>query len=461
MNSFRTFISCFFLLFSSSFYATDLVVNSSGQSGTYTTLSAALTAAASSGDRILIPSTITLIEDITINKSIDIMPLTADNYFYLEGDINITSNAGLEIRILGMNFSGDLVCSSGTASETNRCHLYFIDCNVTDPGTSELSAEQIGLAFHVLYCYMPDININLKFGEIIASHLNNFRVSYTDNNNYNDTVRIIANIFESQSSNFYTTSSGNYNRVFSIYDNLSHYFLIANNFFKYNIPGFSNGKLTITASNSSSNGNNEIINNTICNSPGTASNTPNGSCLIIDNTSPYPRNNINIFNNIFLSGNYYSTNSYVIGNRANAISSLPFVKYNLFSRSLGVSSFNFTNLNDTWPVQSMDASYASTFLIDANNYIVSSSLYDNTAYIDNNSGKGINGVLSNTGKNESSSYDLDMTRNDLGTYGGPYSMENYWDSTATGKARIYNLDMPFEIWSGQTPTIKASAVHTK
>jgi hypothetical protein len=101
-------------------YATDFVVNSSGQPGTYTTLSAALSAAASSGDRILIPSTITLIEDITINKSIDIMPQTEGNYFYLEGDINVTANAGLEIRILGMNLSGNLVCSAGTAVETNR-----------------------------------------------------------------------------------------------------------------------------------------------------------------------------------------------------------------------------------------------------------------------------------------------------------------------------------------------------
>ena len=52
-----------------------------------------------------------------------------------------------------------------------------------------------------------------------------------------------------------------------------------------------------------------------------------------------------------------------------------------------------------------------------------------------------------------------MTRNDLGTYGGPYSWDNYW-STASGSARIYNLDLPFEIWSGQ-PNVKADAVHQK
>ena len=57
-------------------------------------------------------------------------------------------------------------------------------------------------------------------------------------------------------------------------------------------------------------------------------------------------------------------------------------------------------------------------------------------------------------------YDLDMTVNDRGIYGGPYSIDNY-QSTAVGKARVYDLEMPFEIWNGQTPQVKAKAVHTK
>ena len=81
---------------------------------------------------------------------------------------------------------------------------------------------------------------------------------------------------------------------------------------------------------------------------------------------------------------------------------------------------------------------------------------------DQEDGRIISGMGMDKGFNSAQYYDLDMTRNDCGTYGGPYSMENYWnDSTATGKARIYHLDMPSEIWSGQTPTIKASAVHKK
>ena len=92
-----------------------------------------------------------------------------------------------------MNYSGDLNCSAGTATETNRCDLYFIDCNVSDPGTSELFADVEGLGFHVLYCNMPDLRVGFRFGEIIASRLEGFVVFPGNGVSYNDTIKIISN----------------------------------------------------------------------------------------------------------------------------------------------------------------------------------------------------------------------------------------------------------------------------
>ena len=63
----------------------------------------------------------------------------------------------------------------------------------------------------------------------------------------------------------------------------------------------------------------------------------------------------------------------------------------------------------------------------------------------------------------SSNYtDLDLTRNDIGILGGSHSWLNYWynDSTTTGKAVIRWVDLPSEIWPGQTINLKAEAVHT-
>ena len=53
----------------------------------------------------------------------------------------------------------------------------------------------------------------------------------------------------------------------------------------------------------------------------------------------------------------------------------------------------------------------------------------------------------------------ERTKNDMGRFGGPYTWDNYHGNTTSGKGRVYLLDMPFELWSGQTPTIKADAVH--
>ena len=55
---------------------------------------------------------------------------------------------------------------------------------------------------------------------------------------------------------------------------------------------------------------------------------------------------------------------------------------------------------------------------------------------------------------------LYMTINFIFNLFGPYSIDNYINTT-NGKSRIYDLDIPFEIWSGQTPTVKAKGVHTK
>ena len=93
--------------------------------------------------------------------------------------------------------------------------------------------------------------------------------------------------------------------------------------------------------------------------------------------------------------------------------------------------------------------------ISANNYLAPSVSYSTV------DGRATSGVAIDGGVNAIQYYDIDMSLNDIGTYGGPYSWDNYWDASATGKARVYGLEMPFEIWTGQTPTIKADAVHEK
>ena len=119
------------------------------------------------------------------------------------------------------------------------------------------------------------------------------------------------------------------------------------------------------------------------------------------------------------------------------------IMYNVFSCSTNNSSNNRGGIFYNTSLNS------SSF----NHYLVNNSQVTLTIQMVITSGTGIN-----QGNNSIEYYDIDMTRNDMGTYGGPNSWDNFHNS-ANGKARIFNLDVPSEVWMGQTPNLKADAVH--
>ena len=81
--------------------------------------------------------------------------------------------------------------------------------------------------------------------------------------------------------------------------------------------------------------------------------------------------------------------------------------------------------------------------------------------IDLNSGIVTNSNATNNGLDIMECRDIDDTQNDLGTWGGPHSWDNY-HSTATGKGRIIDIQMPSTIYGlpGVTFEVKSKAVRT-
>ena len=71
------------------------------------------------------------------------------------------------------------------------------------------------------------------------------------------------------------------------------------------------------------------------------------------------------------------------------------------------------------------------------------------------------GVISNAGSNmglDQIEYrDINNTRNDIGTSGGPHAWSNY--NTTTGKAAVFNLELPFQLYIGGNHNIKAKGFH--
>ena len=393
--------------------AADLYVNSSGSTGTYTTLTSALTAA-SDGDRIIVSTLINLIEDISIDKSVTITSSSSGNMFTLNGIMNVVATAQKEIRIIGADVTS-LTFTAGTATDANNCKFYFVDSDVAN----SVNTSVVGLSFNVLYCDMPTIYLAFRYGSIIGSSLSYFTLNAGTTTMQSDTTYIIANKF---------TSECNVN-------NRDHNYFIANNYF-YETNDY---QLRLAAAKLTGSGANYIVNNTFYHSS-SSSYGSNIYCNNVDHSNTY------IYNNFFRHG-YSGTSSSAtkhIGYTSMSSANEPIIRYNVFARPYS----NGNNGGVYWNTSLNSATY--------NNYLVHTS--GNT--VSTVDGRVTAGVGLDGGMPGINYYDIDISNNDVGTYGGPYSWDNYWD-TSTGRARVFSLDMPFEIWMGQTPTIKADAVHEK
>ena len=405
-------LTIFSLLFNFQTYASDIYVNSSGASGTYITLSGALQAA-NDGDRIIVSTLINLIEDVTISKSVTITSASSGSSFVLNGTMTIEAVANKEIRLIGAELD-ELSFTSGTATDATDCKVYLIDSQVS----TNISTTVTGLSLNLMYCTDSDLEVSFKYGSIIGSNIKSFFLQNGSGIAQNDTTKIIGNKFIYQG------------RI----ENQDHNFLIANNYFSNN----SYSQLYLNYAKVSNSGTSNIFNNTFVMPSGYRG---FGNNLEFGNNRDY--SNVNVFNNYFVHNGYSSSSTYNkhIGGSSLSTNNQPMVLYNVFVSNYGTNGGVYWNTN----LSNTNHNQAVTF--SGNTY--SSSTGKVTA------GKGIN-----EGNNGIEFYDIDMTRNDVGTYGGPYSWDNF-HNTATGKARVYNLDVPFELWMGQTPSLKADAVHQK
>ena len=398
--------------------AADLYVNSSGASGTYTSLGAAIQAA-NDGDRIIISTLMNLVENVTINKSVTINSATSGSMFVLNGTMTIQAAANKEIRVIGGDIT-TLNFTSGTASDSTACKFYLVDSQLDN----DINANIYGLSLNILYCQMGSVYVNMKFGSIIGSELSNFRLSSGSGTAQNDTTYIIANKFTARC------------RIY----NQDHNYFIANNFFNVS----NDLQLYLSYSKPSNSGWNNIVNNTFARYSNGYS--AYGNNLYLENSRDF--SNLNIFNNFFRHNNNSSSSNYYnshIGYSSIQTSYQPSVQYNVFSCP------NWTSSAGVYWNSSLNSS-------DFNNYFQNTSSYTYST-TDGRVTAGTNAI--NNGNPSIQYYDINMTRNDMGTYGGPFTWQNYHDTTANGRARVFDLDMPFEIWMGQSPTIKANAVHKK
>lgn len=386
-------------------FAADIYVNNSGQPGTWSTITLAL-AAAAPNDRIFVSPYGAYTENLNIVQNVTLTSAVSGTVFNLVGSITINGNANMDVRIIGCEASGGITCNTGAATLTNKANIYLSDCKFSTITGNDYCV------MHVLYCY--NTNITIRHGEIrgCTEGIGTITIPDGPNAGVGDTLFIVGN------------SCTRIN-----WQNNDNYFYISNNLVK--APGtVVSGTYAVYVTNHhySTVNNNLFINNTFQNNySGTA--TDYGATVYFTTTSN--RANIQWWNN--LVSNLYNSGTYSYCNYITGGSGTMQAYYNYFDSPVITIANTVGNVIGTYntPMAAFDEYGRAT---DAN---------------------GIN-----QGSPNLNNYDIDMTRNDRGTFGGPYSMDNYIN-TADGKARVYDLNMPFEIWSGSTPQVKAEATHIK
>ena len=406
-------------------HATILVVKEYGVNNTYSSISAAITAAANN-DTIVVydkPSGQAWIENLTLDKNLWIIHPTQGTRFKAPGDVTIVPKAGMDLYILGWDMNGKSVFSSSTgstATSASRAKITVADC--INANSINLNLDWIDSR---IYYNTFTGNINFRHGLAIAnvSTIGGIIVDQESTADaQNDSILIIGN--KARWGYLDTKEAG----------------VIANNYFANDnhecngtASNASISPLVIKFHNQSSTSILNINNNTITNAGNSGCNRYG---LVFRNSGNV--SNVKITNNIIYCYEQNS-NSFALYHdlgTPNPVSGLPFISYNyLGSRNSQFSTFNLNN----------ELNYQST----AGNGFGTLDTWGRAA-----SG---NTTCINMGNYLGEYYDIDLTRNDLGTYGGPYSIDNYL-TTGTGKGKVLYINIKHQLTNiNQVLDVKSSS----
>lgn len=401
--------------------ATVLVVKEYGVNATYSTINAAL-AAAVNNDTIVVydkPSGQPWLENLTINKNLTFLHPNQGTRFKAPGQITVVPQAGMDLYFIGWDLNANSITATATGSTAtsgNRAKITVTDCiNVTN---INLSVDWIDARVFYNQTNITG-SIFLRHGLAVANVLSNGGIQV----NQESTIA-------SQADSLIIVG----NKARWCYFDSRESALIANNYF-YNDnnngaywgdPGTGNA-LSIRGHNQSSSRPLYIFNNTITNTG-----VGTGTRMAIALTNCGTLNNVRIVNNLcYASG----TTSYGIW--AETYSGLPYI------------SHNYINLNG-W------TNYSNLSFNNELNYTSSTANAFGSIDTWGRAASG-NANLINRGNYLGQYYDIDLTRNDIGTYGGPYSIDNYL-AGGVSKGKVLFIDIQHQLTNlNQILNAKAAA----
>ncbi len=489
--------------------ATVLVVKEYGVNATYSTINAAL-AAAANNDTIVVydkPSGQPWLENLTIDKNLTFLHPNQGTRFKAPGEITVVPKAGMDLYFVGwdMNTKSITATATGaTATSSNRAKITVSDCiNVVNVN---LNVDWIDARL-----FYNQVNITGTFtyrhGMAIANVLANGGIQVeqeSTNAAENDSIVIVGN------------------KAKWCYVDTKEAGIIANNYLNNSAgnglfqPG--GGTLVVRNHNIATNAIFGIYNNTLFNSAGGGVSAVGTSCGIncqtVTVTTPYPHGlsngasvtmsgwNVGYVNGTFgvnvtslntfsynvggcqpcngcncSNAGSYSGGTYTSSSSPNILASMVFTNSILsnvqilnnlcYTTSTGSAvPYGVFNSNTTGQplishnyINAVNASAANICTVSFNNELNYTSTTANAFGTIDTWGRAASGNtnLINKGNYLGQYYDIDLTRNDIGTYGGPYSIDNYL-AGGVSKGKVLFIDIQHQLTNlNQILNAKAAA----
>jgi hypothetical protein len=381
----------------------DPTLGSGNGSTQFSTITSAI-AASVDGDRILIVSGNYAEPTLVLNKSLTLLPQNTGGAINFNGNITVTGTPGMKLQILGFNLGVySLTCNAITSGTiANRAKVSVIDCKATN-----FNSDQDFYEFNCIRS-VASSQITFRYGSCILSKTAILYINdHTGSNNATDKIVINADTV----TNFLLHRQDDYKSL--IANNL------LNNFF-------------YTGWNSLTSVTNEIRNNDF-----------SAGCIV-----GFPwAGNIPRYNIVFSSNQFLGTLNRVCGCACSGGQS-PYW--------LGDNNQNCTSTtSNPWPGFGYSGSFEWTY----NGIALAGAPTGSQPLVFTNiAGQA---ATANGGNPNHEYYDIfDLSINDRGRTGGPYSTLNYSPTTsATGKAYIFDLEIPADLFPGQAVDIKAKGYH--
>jgi len=416
----KLFIAVLFI--SSSLFATDRFVDPNLSSGNGTTLfktiNSAVTAAVN-GDRILITAGTYNEPTLTLNKSLTLLAQTAGTIVNFNGNIVITGFPGMKLEILGFNLGIYSILSNAITggSGTNRAKISIIDSKMAD-----LSINQ---DYYELNCAKSTMTgkTTFRYGNFVVSKTNDLYVFDEPLQNLSNSKVLIA-----------CDTITNYLE----YRNDDHIFNMANNILN---------RLYIYKWNNATSNENKIMNN----------NFMSNSEIFIPQLG-VPAYNFNITSNYFIG----VVNLFNYSVTCNCSPSTPLTYCTPGYYDGGISSgcnnsIGFGTNSALFPNPDINGFFKWTY----NGIDLPCTVPNGSQPLVLTKIIGTTGTITDTGNPNHDYYDIDLTINDRGRTGGPFSILNYnpTGNPSNGKAYIFDLEMPADLFTGQQVDIKAKGYH--